>query len=47
MHGWTYSLETGIALSGSGRVGTYTVKVEGDDVYIEQPVRGTDQQWIR
>ena len=47
MHGWTYSLETGIALSGSGRVGTYSVKVEGDDVYIEQPVRGTDQQWIR
>ena len=47
MHGWTYSLETGIALSGSGRVGTYAVKVEGDDVYIEQPVRGTDQQWIR
>ena len=47
MHGWTYSLETGIALSGSGRVGTYAVKVEGDDVYIEQPVRGSDQQWTR
>ena len=40
MHGWTYSLETGIALSGSGRVRTYTVRVEGDDVYIERPDRG-------
>ena len=47
MHGWTYSLETGIALSGSGRVGTYAVKVEGDDVYIEQPARGSDHQWTR
>jgi NAD(P)H-dependent nitrite reductase small subunit len=47
MHGWTYSLETGIALSGSGRVGTYTVKVEGDDVYIEQHVRGGGAQWTR
>jgi NAD(P)H-dependent nitrite reductase small subunit len=40
MHGWTYSLETGIAVSGSGRVRTYAVKVEGDSVYIEQPVHG-------
>ena len=40
MHGWTYSLETGIALSGSGRVGRHNVMVEGDDVYIELPVRG-------
>ena len=47
MHGWTYSLETGVALSGSGRVGTYAVKVEGDDVYIEQPARGSDHQWTR
>ena len=37
---WTYSLETGIALSGSGRVGRHNVMVEGDDVYIELPVRG-------
>jgi NAD(P)H-dependent nitrite reductase small subunit len=40
MHGWTYSLETGIALSGNGRVRKYNVKVEGDDVYIERPVPG-------
>jgi nitrite reductase/ring-hydroxylating ferredoxin subunit len=38
MHGWTYSLETGIAVTGSGRVRTYPVIVEGDGIYIEQPV---------
>jgi len=36
MHGWTYSLETGIAVSGSGRVRTYEVKVEGENVFIGQ-----------
>ena len=40
MHGWTYSLETGIALTGNGRVRTYRVKLEGDDVYLERPVQG-------
>ena len=33
---WTYSLETGVAVTGSGRVRTYTVKVEGDGVFIER-----------
>lgn len=47
MHGWTYSLETGIALSGSGRVRTYNVKVEGDDVYVELTAGGGDTQWTR
>ena len=47
MHGWTYSLETGIALSGSGRVATYRVNVEGDGVYIEQPSPGSDPSWTR
>ena len=37
MHGWTYSLETGIAVSGSGRVRTYRVSVVGEDVLIEDP----------
>ena len=37
MHGWTYSLETGKAESGSGRVKTYRVKVEGGFVWIEEP----------
>ncbi len=36
MHGWTYSLETGIAVSGSGRVRTYEVKVEGENVFIDR-----------
>ena len=37
MHGWTYSLETGSADSGSGRVKTYPVKIVGDDILVEQP----------
>ena len=35
MHGWTYSLETGKAVSGDGRVKTYEVKVEGENVYLQ------------
>ncbi len=35
MHGWTYSLETGKAISGSGSVRTYAVKVVGDDILVE------------
>jgi nitrite reductase/ring-hydroxylating ferredoxin subunit len=37
MHGWTYSLETGLAASGSGRVKVYRVKVEGRDLFVEKP----------
>jgi NAD(P)H-dependent nitrite reductase small subunit len=37
MHGWTYSLETGKASVGNGRVRTYAVKVVGDDVLVEIP----------
>jgi nitrite reductase/ring-hydroxylating ferredoxin subunit len=37
MHGWTYSLETGVAESGSGRVKTYRVGIDGDDVFLEIP----------
>jgi NAD(P)H-dependent nitrite reductase small subunit len=35
MHGWTFSLETGKAMTGSGRVRTYPVKVVGEDVWVE------------
>ncbi len=35
MHGWTYSLETGKAVSGDGRVRTYQVKVEGENVFLQ------------
>ncbi|MBX2993065.1 MAG: nitrite reductase small subunit NirD [Bacteroidetes bacterium] len=35
MHGWTYSLETGKAVSGSGCVKTYPVKIAGENVLVE------------
>ena len=35
MHGWTYSIETGKATSGSGCVKTYRVKIIGESVFIE------------
>lgn len=34
MHGWTYSLETGEAVGGSGRVQTYEVKVLGQNILV-------------
>jgi NAD(P)H-dependent nitrite reductase small subunit len=37
MHGWTYSLETGKATVGNGKVRTFAVKVVGDDVWVEVP----------
>lgn len=37
MHGWTYSLETGMATVGNGRVPTYRVKIQGDEVLVERP----------
>ena len=40
MHGWTFSLEDGRARFGSGRAKVYHVKVEGDNVYLEQPQSG-------
>ncbi len=40
MHGWTYSLETGRAVSGEGRVRTYRVVMAGIDILIELPSPG-------
>jgi nitrite reductase/ring-hydroxylating ferredoxin subunit len=37
MHGWTYSLETGTATVGSGRVQVYRVVVDGESVTVEEP----------
>ena len=34
LHGWTYSLETGQAVRGSGRVRTYAVKIEEGEILI-------------
>ena len=39
MHGWRYSLETGQAEVGDGKVKTYRVIVKGEDVFVEQPVQ--------
>jgi 3-phenylpropionate/trans-cinnamate dioxygenase ferredoxin component len=38
MHGWRFSLRTGQAVAGQGRIRTFRVKVEGDDVLVERPV---------
>lgn len=37
LHGWTYSLETGKMVSGSGGIRIYAAKLEGDDVYVQKP----------
>ena len=37
MHGWTYHLETGCAVEGSGRVPTYPVHVTEGWVVVEVP----------
>jgi NAD(P)H-dependent nitrite reductase small subunit len=34
MHGWTYSLETGKAVGGSGGVKTFEVTVVGQNVFV-------------
>ncbi len=34
MHGWTFSLETGKALEGSGRVPTYSTEVRNGTVMV-------------
>jgi NAD(P)H-dependent nitrite reductase small subunit len=47
MHGWTYSLETGIAVTGNGRVRTYDVKVEGESVFIARTPPEREEQWTR
>jgi nitrite reductase/ring-hydroxylating ferredoxin subunit len=38
MHGWTYSLDTGVATFGSGRAKVYEVRIESEDVLIEKPI---------
>jgi len=35
MHGWSYSLETGAAVNGSGRIKVYGVKLFGKELLIE------------
>jgi nitrite reductase/ring-hydroxylating ferredoxin subunit len=42
MHGWTFDLRTGAAISGGGNLKTYSVKVVGEDVWIERPSRSVN-----
>jgi nitrite reductase/ring-hydroxylating ferredoxin subunit len=37
LHGWIYDLRNGKALGGSGRLKTYEVYLDGDDVMLEKP----------
>jgi nitrite reductase (NADH) small subunit len=37
MHGWSYSLETGKAVSGNGRIRVYGVKLFGKELLVEMP----------
>jgi len=37
LHGWTYSLETGVAVRGGGRLRVYETEVENGVVWIRLP----------
>ena len=37
MHGWQFSLKTGNTLNGAKGVKTFRVRIDGDDVYVEEP----------
>lgn len=42
MHGWTYSLMTGLTETGQGKLRTFKVIVEEDGVFIEE----TPPSWL-
>lgn len=35
MHGWTFDLQTGNAVNGNGRLKKYNVRVDGNEVWVE------------
>jgi len=37
LHGWTYHIPTGKSLIGSGSVPSYEVRLDGEEVWIEEP----------
>jgi 3-phenylpropionate/trans-cinnamate dioxygenase ferredoxin subunit len=41
LHGWTYRIDTGASVIGSGGVPSYGVKVIGEEVWIEEPTPRT------
>ena len=38
LHGWTYHIPSGRSVIGSGSVPSYDVKLDGDEVWIEEPL---------
>lgn len=36
VHGWTFSLETGRAVNGSGTIRMHAVRIDGDRVMVEE-----------
>ena len=39
MHGWTYDMVSGRAINGNGKVQSFIVHVQGEDVYVGVPRR--------
>lgn len=37
LHGWVYDLKTGQAIGGTGKLKTYQIYLDGDDVMLEKP----------
>lgn len=46
LHGWTYRIDTGEAIAGTGKVPTYQVKVIDDEVWVEEPLKPEGPQVI-
>jgi nitrite reductase (NADH) small subunit len=45
MHGWSFRLDTGCNVNGSGSVATYRVVVDGADVFVERPPAPAEPMW--
>lgn len=45
MHGWSFRLDTGRNVNGSGSVATYRVVVDGADVLVERPPAPAEPMW--
>ncbi len=37
LHGWVYDLETGRAIGGTGKLKTYDIYLDGENVMLEKP----------
>ncbi len=45
MHGWSFRLDTGRSVNGSGHITTYRVKIAGTDVLVERPSDPAEPMW--